>query len=62
MELSSIEEMKLLGNDVGEYTVSIHIKGKRQNAHFLVKDIENSCDLARKYLELEIEDKTVLKK
>ena len=50
-----------MGNDVGEYVVNIHIKGKRQNAHFLVKDIQNSCDLARKYLELEIEDKAVLK-
>jgi len=46
----------------GEYTISIRIKGKRANAHFLVKDIENSCDLAEKYLDLEIDIKTVMKK
>jgi hypothetical protein len=46
--------------DIGEYSVTIKIKGKRENAHFLVKDIENSCDLAEKYLDLEIEIKSKL--
>lgn len=48
--------------DIGEYTISIRIKGPRSNAHFLVKDIENSCDLAEKHLDLQIQKKTVLVK
>jgi hypothetical protein len=48
--------------EIAEYTVSIRIKGPRSNAHFLIKDIENSCDLAEKYLDLEIKKKTVLEK
>jgi len=46
--------------EIGEYTIYIRIKGKRPNAHFLVKDIENSCDLAERYLGLEIGIKTIL--
>lgn len=51
----------LMGEDVGEYEVCIRVKGKRLNAHFLVKDVENCCDLAEKYLDLKIEKKIVLK-
>lgn len=47
--------------EIGTYEVSIKIKGKRSNAHFLVKDIENSCALAVKYLDLEIDFRGVLK-
>jgi len=54
--------VKNVSNEDAEYSVSIRIKGKRENAHFLVKDIENSCDLAEKYLDLEIDIKTVMKK
>jgi hypothetical protein len=48
--------------DIGEYEVHIHIKGPRSNAHFLAKDIQNSCDLARTYLDLDIKCKLALKK
>jgi len=48
--------------DVGEYEVHIKVKGNRPAAHLLCKDIENSCQLARKYLGLQIEDKIILKK
>jgi len=51
-----------MNEEIGEYEVYIKVKGKRTNAHFLVKDIENSCDLAEKYLDLEIKKKSVLKK
>jgi len=48
--------------DIGEYEIHIYIKGQRSNGHFLAKDIENSCDLARRYLDLEIECKLTRKK
>ena len=51
-----------MSNENAEYSVSTRIKGSRPNAHFLVKDIENSCDLAEKYLNLEIDIKTTLKR
>lgn len=51
-----------MSGEAGEYTVSIHVKGKRSNAHYLVKDIENSCDLAEKYLDLAVNIKIVMKK
>jgi len=51
-----------MSEEIGEYELYIKIKGKRPQAHFLVKDIENSCDLAEKYLDLEVKEKSVLKK
>jgi len=51
-----------MSEDIGEYSVQIRVKGPRSNAHFLVKDIENSCDLAEKYLDLEVEIKVVMRK
>jgi hypothetical protein len=51
-----------VSEDIGEYEVQLRVKGKREFAHYFVKDIENGCSLAETYLGLEIEKKVVLKK
>lgn len=50
-----------MSEEIGEYEVHLRIKGRRSSAHFLVKSIEDTCDLAEKYLDLKIEKKVALK-